>query len=692
MSITINSLKDAAERSNSIEQFQTWIDELVNVDQQKAFRILESVHLTPETYWTKLTKTNTILNNTKRTNSVLGKLITEDQTRLARSIKKLEERITDRSADLLTDRGRLVSTKANMKVLQKMHTDLTFMFDDMYGAGVRESIAGFDGIIRNIRRSFTDLDLVMDFTAIDKNMIEALKATTFENFSAYGDAAQKRLMDGMYSQVLTGAKMSTLANTIKGIFTGHTDIRGRPMSMYANQYAFDSVMNFHNTVNNKKAEDIGLTHFLYMGDIITTSRPFCIRRAGRTYTKEMIESWNGMPWAGKSGPAFTNRGGYNCRHHWVGVKPEWVPEEGVDVQTYEGFEGQRATQRLLPRAKSIGVPSVKGKAIPVSKSTGTPSKAIINKTPKEVYNDAKVSYKAKQITKEQLFSAEMKYVGSLDEVAYLKERDILLKKMTRPVYDSADNIAKVKNNMDKVRKGTSWIPYDVLRSLQDKRYRIQFVDAGPTHRAYFKGSASPEMANLRRSAIVDFMDSSTTIAHEISHAIDHMWSNRKWTGGMWKDTLFTTVEDGKNYRGWYKKQHSSQKGIYKNGDGEFWKDNWITDYEGRIYSGRPKSSVGTEWWSMNCQRFKEYKETIPNYDDVLKWRRDELIEETKLFKAGRISKNDFNIATRRVQEVEQLTPEQWASKATEWGQAKEKYPELTDFIERKFDTRFTNTY
>ena len=108
---------------------------------------------------------------------------------------------------------------------------------------------------------------------------------------------------------------------------GHNDVRGRSMTMYAKGFAQDAIMNFHNQVNVKKGEDLGMTHFLYNGDLISASRPFCITRAGKTYSKQQILSWDKLSWKGKAGPAMSERGGYNCRHHWRPVRPEWIKDE-----------------------------------------------------------------------------------------------------------------------------------------------------------------------------------------------------------------------------------------------------------------------------------------------------------------------------------------------------------------------------
>jgi hypothetical protein len=79
-------------------------------------------------------------------------------------------------------------------------------------------------------------------------------------------------------------------------------------------------LQFDATVNTKIALDAGATEFKYYGPDDETTREFCERHVGKTYTKEEIaEIWSGE-WAGKiSGDPFVVRGGYNCRHRFRGI-------------------------------------------------------------------------------------------------------------------------------------------------------------------------------------------------------------------------------------------------------------------------------------------------------------------------------------------------------------------------------------
>ena len=84
-----------------------------------------------------------------------------------------------------------------------------------------------------------------------------------------------------------------------------------------------------------KAKDAGIDTFLYYGNLMGSSRAFCIARAGRVFTRKQIDSWNNFKWQGKKpGSVFINRGGYNCRHSFMTVRRSWVKTGKIKTQTY----------------------------------------------------------------------------------------------------------------------------------------------------------------------------------------------------------------------------------------------------------------------------------------------------------------------------------------------------------------------
>ena len=121
---------------------------------------------------------------------------------------------------------------------------------------------------------------------------------------------------------------------------------------------------------------------------------------------------------------------------------------------------------------------------------------------------------------------------------------------------------------------------------------------------------------------------------------------------------------------------------------------------------------------MNVQRYADYRKKIRvGYPQSLvqtkaeiEWAEEGLVDlknsitrEKARQKAGgysakeRLDKIEWRIKQRenritslkeRLAETQAMSAEEWAMKSGEWVRAKKKYPELTDFIEKKFGGDF----
>jgi hypothetical protein len=110
------------------------------------------------------------------------------------------------------------------------------------------------------------------------------------------------------------------------------------MKRYAGQILNDSLRDFDATLNFNKSNDAGLTYVKYYGDIIPTTRKICRnvisgvydkRKSGLFTIDEVNELWARESWKGKkSGNPLVVRGGYNCRHQWSYVNPDWYDSNG----------------------------------------------------------------------------------------------------------------------------------------------------------------------------------------------------------------------------------------------------------------------------------------------------------------------------------------------------------------------------
>ena len=110
------------------------------------------------------------------------------------------------------------------------------------------------------------------------------------------------------------------------------------MKRYASQILNDSLREFDATLNFNKANDAGLTFVKYFGDVIPTTREICRdlingvlnKRPSGLFTLDEVKSlWASRSWSGKkSGDPLFVRGGYNCRHQWSYVNPNWYNKKG----------------------------------------------------------------------------------------------------------------------------------------------------------------------------------------------------------------------------------------------------------------------------------------------------------------------------------------------------------------------------
>lgn len=95
------------------------------------------------------------------------------------------------------------------------------------------------------------------------------------------------------------------------------------LKRYYRQYAFDTFNQTDAAINKHYADSLDLKWFVYTGSVIDTTRPFCRKRAGKTYNTEETEKWKcdpdliAKPKGKKCDDSYNpliERGRYNCRH------------------------------------------------------------------------------------------------------------------------------------------------------------------------------------------------------------------------------------------------------------------------------------------------------------------------------------------------------------------------------------------
>ena len=306
--------------------------------------------------------------------------------RIEREITALANKDLRRTSD-----GKLIELQAAIAIRPKIKAILDREYLAWSDTVVREGFnkqakrvqKTFKGILERARKenkvSASDLAKFSELTKGDLALVQNLKQQYFTQFKDVSNTFTRRLSEITYQNVLAGNDFTELEKelrqTINGIYASSDDAEantlveyinrnkyvksrqsqvdkaiqtlqtkfardraGENMKRYAGQILNDSLRDFDATLNFNKSNDAGLTFVKYYGDVIPTTRDFCRnlingvynRRNGGLFTIDEIKRlWTTRSWSGKkSGNPLVVRGGYNCRHQFSYVNPDWYNKKG----------------------------------------------------------------------------------------------------------------------------------------------------------------------------------------------------------------------------------------------------------------------------------------------------------------------------------------------------------------------------
>ena len=299
---------------------------------------------------------------------------------LTKVLDKIEDDVTalaGRSLPL-TD-GKLIELRAAIAIRPQIKAILEREYLAWTDTVVRE---GFNKQAKRVERAFKRIGRIppafQELTKGDLALVQNLKQQYFTQFKDISNTFTRRLSEKVYQNTLLGTEFSVLEKelrqTINGIYASSKDPEmnrlvkfvknnknkkrmqrkvekavatlqskfgrdraGENMKRYAGQLLNDSLRDFDATLNFNKANDAGLTYVKYYGDIIPTTRQICRGLVSRTIGKknglftidEVRKLWASRSWTGKkAGNPLVVRGGYNCRHQWSYVSPDWFDSSG----------------------------------------------------------------------------------------------------------------------------------------------------------------------------------------------------------------------------------------------------------------------------------------------------------------------------------------------------------------------------
>ena len=303
------------------------------------------------------------------------KNLTQTLDRIEREIVNIADTDLPRTPD-----GKLIELQSAIAIRPKIKSILDQNYLPFADQVVRE---GFNKQAKRIERAFKRIgNIPVEFQELTKGdlaLVQNLKQQYFTQFKDVSNTFTRTLSEKVYQNTLVGSNFATLEKelrqSINGIYAMSddreaqklidfvndnkfkaskkdqvnkaiqtlqskfaTDRAGENMKRYAGQILNDSLRDFDATLNFNKANDAGLTYVKYYGDVIPTTREICRNMINGVYNKresglftidEVRKLWTSRSWSGKkSGNPLVVRGGYNCRHQWSYVNPDWYDSKG----------------------------------------------------------------------------------------------------------------------------------------------------------------------------------------------------------------------------------------------------------------------------------------------------------------------------------------------------------------------------
>ena len=299
---------------------------------------------------------------------------------LIKSLDRIEREVVASASRLPLTDGKLIELQSAIAIRPQIKSILEKEYLKWSDTVVRE---GFNKQAKRIEKTFKRIgNIPVEFQELTKGdlaLVQNLKQQYFTQFKDVSNTFTRRLSEKVYQNTLVGSEFAVLEKelrqTINGIYASSDDPEiqrlvnyinknkfdkskqavvdksiqtlqskfardraGENMKRYAGQILNDSLRDFDATLNFNKSKDAGLTFVKYYGDVIPTTRDHCRNIINGVYNKrksglftidEVNSLWTSRGWKGKkSGNPLVVRGGYNCRHQWSYVNPDWYDSKG----------------------------------------------------------------------------------------------------------------------------------------------------------------------------------------------------------------------------------------------------------------------------------------------------------------------------------------------------------------------------
>ena len=253
-----------------------------------------------------------------------------------------------RSRLRVVDSGQLAKDADNLQRAMNARTAIITFARKEFGDFADDWIRQFDKLADFTIENLKHAKIPAIMTEIDAGILDAIKQRVTSRFNTGTDIVFQELTGDIIREVVVGGNSKNLLGKIKSRLLsapiiGEAIPVGQSLEAVVKRLGHDSIMEVYRTLHARKADEAGSKIFLYHGQIVQNTRKFCAARKGKSFSLEVIKSWNALSWQGKipGVDILIALGGYGCIDHLQAVP---ISMENA-VRHFEQIKAQEAAEQ-----------------------------------------------------------------------------------------------------------------------------------------------------------------------------------------------------------------------------------------------------------------------------------------------------------------------------------------------------------
>jgi len=249
---------------------------------------------------------------------------------LARVYVQLRERIVFLTNELIAKGGRVVSVATNLGIARAVARELEAVLVE----------AGYGDLVAGALDVMGDLAKYQGLGQTRVARVERAAAWSGETLDAFRQLKLNELLE------VTAGTMRRVEQTLLRGIVGAQDrgellnelVADLKVSLPHARTIYDTALSeFSRIAVTSTATGAADEAFMYSGPIDGLTRPFCLERVGRVFTREEIDAMDNL----QLDNTLITGGGYNCRHTWLPIPAEDDLAQLAGTDEYVDAEAKR---------------------------------------------------------------------------------------------------------------------------------------------------------------------------------------------------------------------------------------------------------------------------------------------------------------------------------------------------------------